>query len=191
MSNTIRCFLAVKIPAETALRRVLKELSAMGRALKAVEPENLHVTLKFFGAADAEAISEIKAIAATAAGKQTRGQLTLAGIGVFPHAQRPNVIWAGLEGTGAQTLTALAEELEGSLEPLGFKREDRPFIPHLTLARVKARPPEELRVLLARHAKTAFGTAAVDEIVLIRSELGPEGSRYTIVERFPLAASAN
>src|SRR5580704_1179799 len=187
MSNTIRCFLALKVPADTVLRRVLKELSAMGRALKAVEPENLHVTLKFFAAVEPNVIPEIQAIAARAAGQQIRSQLTLTGLGVFPHAQRPNVIWAGLEGAGAKTLIAIAEEIEEPLGKLGFVREDRPFTPHLTLARMKARPPEALRDLLARHAKTVFGTAPVEEIELIRSEPGPEGSRYTILGSCALA----
>jgi RNA 2',3'-cyclic 3'-phosphodiesterase len=186
MSDTIRCFLALKIRAEPALRRVLKELAEMGRALKAIEPENLHVTLKFFAAAEPALIPEIHAVATLAAARQTRDQLTLAGLGVFPHAQRPNVVWAGLAGPGAQTLGALARDLETSLEPLGFPREDRPFTPHLTLARVKAKPPETLRELLACHTKTVFGTAAVDEIELIRSELGPDGPRYTVLERSPL-----
>jgi 2'-5' RNA ligase len=190
MSNTIRCFLALKIPAETTLRRVLKELSAMGRALKAVEPENLHVTLRFFVAVEPPLTPEIQAIAAKAAAQQIRGELTLTGLGVFPHAQRPNVIWAGLEGAGAKSLIAIAEEIEGPLEKIGFVREDRPFTPHLTLARVKARPPDELRELLARHTKTVFGTAPVEEIQLIRSEPGPEGSRYAMLERFPLAEHA-
>jgi 2'-5' RNA ligase len=190
MSNPIRCFLALRIPAETALRRVLKELSEMGRALKAVEPENLHVTLKFFAAAEPAFVPQITAIAAAAADRQTRTQLTLAGLGVFPHAQRPSVIWARLEGPGAQTLSALAQELEESLEAIGLRREERPFVPHLTIARVKAKPPEALHELLARHAKSVFGTAPIDEIELIRSEPGPEGSRYTILERWPLAERA-
>jgi RNA 2',3'-cyclic 3'-phosphodiesterase len=187
MSDTIRCFLALKIRAEPALRRVLKELAEMGRALKTVEPENLHVTLKFFAAAEPNLVPEIHAVATRAAAQQTRAQLTLAGLGVFPHAQRPNVVWAGLAGPGAQTLSALALDLETALEPLGFPREDRPFTPHLTLARVKAKPPEALRELLARHAKTVFGTTAVDELELIRSELGPDGPRYTVLERSSLA----
>jgi 2'-5' RNA ligase len=190
MSHTIRCFLALKVPAETALRRVLRELADMGRALKAVEPENLHITLKFFAAAEPNLIPEIHAIATVAAARHTRGQLTLTGLGVFPHAQRPNVVWAGLAGTGAQTLSALAADLEGPLETLGFEREARPFQPHLTLARVKAKPPDALHELLARHAKTVFGTAAVDEIELIRSEPGPDGSRYTVLESCPLAGPA-
>jgi 2'-5' RNA ligase len=190
MSNTIRCFLALKIPAETALRRVLKELAAMGRALKAVEPENLHVTLKFFAAVEPNLIPEITAIAAKAASRQVCSQLTLTGLGSFPHAQRPNVIWAGLEGDGAKSLVAIAGEIEAPLEKIGFVKEDRPFTPHLTLARVKARPPEELRELLARQAKTVFGTVTAEEIELIRSEPGPEGSRYTVLERCPFAQHA-
>jgi 2'-5' RNA ligase len=187
MSNTIRCFLALKMPAETALRRILKELAAMGRALKAVEPDHLHVTLKFFAAVEPEVVEGINAIAATVASRHERGQITLSGLGVFPHAQRPNVIWAGLDGPGARTLSALASDLDEPLEKIGLTREDRPFQPHLTLARVKARPPEALRELLARNTTTVFGTAAVDEIELIRSELGSEGSRYTVLERFPLS----
>ncbi len=191
MPDTIRCFLALKIPADTALRRMLKELGAMGRALKTVEPENLHVTLKFFAAAEPESISEIATIAKAAAGKHVHSQLTLTALGAFPHAERPNVIWVGLAGPGAQTLSAIAGDLEEALETIGFERENRPFAPHLTLARVKFRPPEELRALLARHSKTVFGTSTVDEIVLIRSEPGPDGSRYTVLEHFPLGANAN
>ncbi|HET6324338.1 MAG TPA: RNA 2',3'-cyclic phosphodiesterase [Planctomycetaceae bacterium] len=191
MPDTIRCFLAVKITAEPALRRVVRDLSEMGRALKAVELENLHVTLKFVASADLNLIPQITAIAATAASHQTQSHLTLTGLGVFPHAQRPSVVWTGCEGPGAKTLSALAKDLETALEPLGFEREDRPFVPHLTLARVKAKPPEALYELLARHAKTNFGTAAINEIELIRSELGSDGPRYAALGSFPLATPAS
>jgi 2'-5' RNA ligase len=189
MTDAIRCFLAVKIPAETALRRVLRELSEMGRALKAVEPENLHVTLKFLGPTDPELLPEILKLAESAASSQTRGQLTVVGLGAFPHLQRPNVVWAGLEGQAAKTLSVLAGQLEESLEPMGFAREERKFIPHLTLARVKAKPPDTLRQLVERHAKTDFGTATVEEIELIRSEPGPGGSIYTVLERCALPSA--
>jgi RNA 2',3'-cyclic 3'-phosphodiesterase len=107
---------------------------------------------------------------------------------VFPHAERPNVVWAGLRG--ADTLASLAAELEAGLEPHGFPRENRPFVPHLTLARVKARPPESLRELLSRHAKTAFGQAKIDHVEFIRSEPGPEGSRYTVLAAAPLGTTS-
>ena len=151
----------------------------MGRALKAVDPDNLHVTLKFLGNTDVNLVPDVCSLLEQAARAHGPCVLTVSGLGVFPHAQRPNVVWAGLEG--AQTLVALAADLETGLERHGFARENRPFVPHLTLARVKAKPPESLRDLLSRHAKTQFGTATIDRVELIRSELGPEGSRYTVL----------
>ena len=159
----------------------------MGRALKTVEPADLHVTLKFFAEVEPNLIPEITAIAAKAASRQVRSQLTLTGLGVFPHAQRPSVVWAGLEGAGVQTVIAIAKQIESPLEKLGFVPEDRPFTPHLTLARVKARPPEDLGELLTRHAKTVFGTVTTEEIDLIHSEPTSEGFRYTVLAQFRLA----
>lgn len=184
MSESIRCFIAIKIPRLDPLRRVLKELAAMGRALKTVDPDNLHVTLKFLGNTDLNLVPDVRALLERAAEARGSCVLTVTGLGAFPHAQRPNVVWAGLEG--AQTLAALAADLETGLERHGFARESRPFVPHLTLARVKARPPEILQDLLSRHAKTRFGTATIDHVELIRSEPGPDGSRYTLLATSPL-----
>ncbi|HEX4071327.1 MAG TPA: RNA 2',3'-cyclic phosphodiesterase [Planctomycetaceae bacterium] len=184
MSELIRCFIAIRIPGFDPLRRVLKELAQMGRALKAVEPGNLHVTLKFLGDTDVNRISQIGSLVEQVAQSRQPCVVKVAGLGVFPHLERPNVVWAGLEG--AETLAAIAADLETGLEEFGFAREYRPFVPHLTLARVKARPPESLRPLLSRHAKTDFGTATIDQVELIRSELGPEGSKYTVLTSVPL-----
>jgi RNA 2',3'-cyclic 3'-phosphodiesterase len=184
MSERLRSFIAVRIPASAALRPVVRELAEMGRAVKSVDPDHLHVTLKFLGDVNAERMPEISSILQTAAAAQCRCELTIAGLGVFPHAQRPNVVWAGLEG--AQVLQALAAELQSAFEPLGFAREDRPFVPHLTLARIKARPPQSLHELLARHQKTRFGTATVESVELFRSDLGPEGPKHTVLSSAPL-----
>jgi RNA 2',3'-cyclic 3'-phosphodiesterase len=187
MSPAIRCFIAVKILAPNPLRRTLRALSEMGRAIKAVDIDNLHLTLKFLGDTDPDLVPEIGSLLAQKAAAH-RGQpcvITLTGLGVFPNAQRPNVLWAGIHG--AEMLVALAEELETALEPLGFARERRPFVPHLTLARVKAKPPESFHDVLNRHAKTQFGTVAVTEVALMRSELEREGSRYTVLATSPLS----
>jgi RNA 2',3'-cyclic 3'-phosphodiesterase len=186
MPELIRCFIAIKIPGFDPLRRVVKELAQMGRALKAVEPDNLHVTLKFLGDTDLDLIGEIGSLVERVANCRQPCVVKVAGLGVFPHLERPSVVWAGL--AGAETLAAIAADLETGLEEFGFARENRPFVPHLTLARVKARPPESLRPLLSRHAKTEFGTATVDQIELIRSELRPEGSKYTVLASAPLRA---
>jgi RNA 2',3'-cyclic 3'-phosphodiesterase len=186
MPELIRCFIAIKIPDFDPLRRVLKELAQMGRPLKAVDPSNLHVTLKFLGDTDLDLIGEIGSLVEQVAQPRQPCVVKVAGLGVFPHLERPNVVWAGL--AGAEALTEIAADLETGLEEFGFARENRPFVPHLTLARVKARPPEALRPLLSRHAKTDFGIATIDQIELIRSELGPEGSKYTVLASARLGA---
>lgn len=184
MPELIRCFIAIKIPGFQPLRQVLAELGQMGRALKSIDADNLHVTLKFLGNTDVSLIPEIRSVVEQACGSQNPCVVTVKGLGVFPHMQRPNVVWAGLEG--AETLAAIAADLETALEPYGFARENRPFVPHLTLARVKARPPESLRSLLTRHEKTQFGSTTIDQVELIRSEPGPEGSKYTVLASAPV-----
>jgi len=188
MPDSIRTFLAIKIPSLDPLRRVLKELAGMGRALKIVDADNLHVTLKFLGQTDIKLVPEVRALMERAAQVRASCELSIAGLGVFPHAQRPNVVWAGLEG--ADTLASLTADLEAGLEPHGYPRESRPFLPHLTLARVKARPPDSLRALLSRHAKTPFGQAKIEHVEFIRSEPGPDGSRYTVLASAPLEAGS-
>jgi 2'-5' RNA ligase len=188
MPDSIRTFIAIKIPRLEPLRRVLKELAGMGRALKAVDPDNLHVTLKFLGQTEMDLIPEVRALMERAARSRESCELSVARLGAFPHVDRPSVVWAGLEG--AETLAALAAELEADLDPHGFPRENRPFVPHLTLARVKARPPESLHELLTHHAKTQFGRTKIDQLEFIRSELGPEGSRYTVLAAAPLGTSS-
>jgi RNA 2',3'-cyclic 3'-phosphodiesterase len=188
MAELIRCFLAVKIPGFKPLRQVLAELAQMGRALKSVDADNLHVTLKFLGNTDINLIPEIHSLVEQAARSRNPCVVKVEGLGVFPHVQRPNVVWAGLEG--AETLAAIAAELETGLERYGFARESRPFVPHLTLARVKARPPESLRALLSHNGKTHFGSATIDQIELIRSEPGPEGPKYTVLASATLGGPA-
>jgi 2'-5' RNA ligase len=181
VSESIRCFIAVKIPGFDPLRRIIQDLGNMGRALKAVDADNLHVTLKFLGNTTVELVDNIRAELEAATRCRRPSGLTVVGLGAFPHAQRPNVVWAGFEGDGVETLAGLAGDLESRLERLGFASENRPFVPHLTLARVKAKPPESLEKLLLRNAKTPFGATTIEHVELIRSELGPDGPRYTVL----------
>ncbi len=111
--------------------------------------------------------------------------MKVAGLGVFPHlrAARASFGLASRAGNAGGNRGRLGERVSKNL---ASPRENRPFVPHLTLARVKARPPESLRPLLSRHAKTEFGTATIDQVELIRSELGPEGAKYTVLTSAPL-----
>lgn len=181
MSQTVRAFIAAKAPCTSDLKPVLRDLGAMGRALKAVSADHLHVTLKFLGDVSLERTVGVGRALAEAARGVSAIDAKLRGVGAFPHAGRPSVIWAGL--VGAEPLLELSGRLEALLEQQGFAREARAFHPHVTLARVKSRPPDELQALLKRHADSPFGAAPLRSIELYQSELRPQGPRYTVLAR--------
>jgi len=183
----IRTFIAVKIPASPPLRKVARQLAEMGQPVKSVAVDNLHVTLKFLGESDPELLPEIGDIVRAAAAPELAFQLRVVGLGAFPHLGRPSVDWAGMED--AETLVAIAEKLEKRLKPLGYQPARRKFHPHLTLARVRSKPPAELRTLVTEHESTEFGAATVESVLLVQSELRPEGARYTILHSTKLVGT--
>lgn len=187
MSDRIRAFLGVPAPAVRSLTVVVEKLRRLGRAIRPVAPGDWHVTLKFLGdvsVADVAALAETLRTAAAPVG-QTR--CTLQGLGVFPTRERPSVVWAGVQH--AEVLSDLAERVEAACEPLGFPREGRPFHPHLTLARIKSRPPAELAALLQEHEQTHFGDWEVTSVVLFQSLRERSGARYVPLATFPLAVN--
>ncbi len=183
MSDTIRTFIAVKIPAlgesGRQLQQVLKSLAAMHWPVAAVLPNNLHITLKFLGDTPISRFEAIQQAVVAAVKDQPPFTLQMEPLGAFPSVDRPSVVWAGL--VGAEPLAALTERLEMSLSPLGYPRESRPFQPHLTLARIKGCPPGELFELLRRHSQTDFGSVEIRSVEFIRSDLHREGAKYSVL----------
>ena len=175
----LRTFIAIKIPSTPALRPVLAQLNQMGSSLKPVSAAHLHLTLKFLGDTPEPQIAEIGEIVSQAAARTTAFDIRLVGLGAFPNVHRPDVIWAGIETS--DTLLSLAATLESILEPLEFRREAREFHPHLTLARVKAKPPPSLFRLLDEHATTDFGTVHISSVELFQSELQRSGPKYSVL----------
>jgi len=144
-----------------------------------VAPGNLHLTLKFLGAVPEERIDAIVA-ALTRSGLDLRPfEARLHGLGAFPSATRPRIVWAGVT-EGAPEMVELARRVDTALAELGFAREERPFSPHVTLGRVR-RPGRDPVLTEALGSATAreFGRMRVPGAALMRSELGPRGARYT------------
>ncbi len=188
MSETFRAFVAIDLPerVRAALGAAQQTLKSYGVRAKWVRLPSIHLTLKFLGNIDAGLTDEIaEAMAASAKG---RDGLTLAakGIGVFPHARRPRVIWAGLSGQ-LEVLKSLAETLDAHLADLGFPRETRAFKGHLTLGRVKAKIVAD-RLQAAMHELETFETDGfeVSQFILYKSELRPSGAVYSRVKEVPL-----
>jgi RNA 2',3'-cyclic 3'-phosphodiesterase len=183
MASTLRTFIGIRIPPTDELRDVLKTLGRMGKAIKPTAADSLHLTLKFLGETPSEQVAEISQHVQETAAAYRGFTTRLLGCGAFPDAARPRVIWVGLQPPGE--LDLLSMELDERLTPLGFPPESRGYHPHVTVARVKFRPPDELRTLLTAHREGDFGLAMISAVEFIQSQPGPTGSTYST-----LAASA-
>ena len=188
----IRTFLAIELP-ET-IRRKIEEVQGDLRSSRAdvrwVNPEKIHLTLKFFGNIEEAKIDPIvKAVAGPVSNTQAF-PLGVKGTGTFPHSRNPRVIWMGLvDGKGI--LIPLQRQLETELERIGFEPEGRAFQPHLTLGRVNSsRGREELVQRMERHQEEEFGEFEVSKVVLFKSDLRPTGPIYTPLREVRLGGAS-
>jgi 2'-5' RNA ligase len=153
-----------------------------------VAPENFHLTVKFLGAVDTDRVAAVERALGEAVTGLAGFGLSLRGLGAFPSAARPRVIWAGVAHGGAE-LAAVAARVERTLSPLGFPAEDRPFSAHVTLGRVRTpRRNPKLAAALAASAEVELGRVAVARISLMRSDLSTRGARYSELAGHALAA---
>jgi 2'-5' RNA ligase len=152
-----------------------------------VARDNLHLTLKFLGDVEAERLGDVTAALAAALAGCPAFDLSIEGLGAFPTASRPRVLWAGV-GEGREAAAALARCVDAALAPLGFPPESRPFAAHVTLGRVRV-PRTDRRLAEALAASGALGRQRVSHAALMRSDLSPRGSRYTEVAALPLAGA--
>jgi 2'-5' RNA ligase len=181
----MRTFIAARVAPTPALRRLHEGLSDLGTRFQPAALGTLHVTLKFLGETAPTQLAEICSVTKRIVEKQPRVHGKLVGLGAFPHERRPAVVWVGIEE--AQPLCQIACDLDPELSTLGFAPEGRTFQPHVTLLRVKSRPPEALATMLAVEAATDFGACLIDKIELMQSEPTRTGSRYTTLATFALA----
>lgn len=162
---------------------MLKELGRLGSAVKASSPRGLHCTLKFLGPTAPATAAALGERLPTAVSDSAPLSVELRGIGAFPHFDRPSVVWAGLSSPELSDLQARVESLASEF---GFAPEIRPFHPHVTLARVKHRPPPALQQLLSEHAATEWGRCEVASVELFQSTLTPGGSQYKVLSHASL-----
>jgi RNA 2',3'-cyclic 3'-phosphodiesterase len=185
----MRLFVALEIPSSVRenLAALLKSLRAVSPQTRWVHPENLHLTLKFIGDVPDTTRASIRGALAFVRSDQPI-KLDFRGLGFFPNEEHPRVFWAGIEAS--PNLETLAVDIEKATETLGIPREQRPFSPHLTLARFD-RPglPDQLRSALQENAGRDFGSVRTKQFHLIESKLKPSGAEYTTVESFPFAAA--
>ncbi len=181
-----RTFLAIGI--DKAVRQSVihlqEELAQSGADVKWVEPVNLHLTLLFLGEVDDRELVDICRATSKATAEIKKFSMALKGVGAFPNLRRPRNLWLGVE-QGRESVLSVHAAIEAPLLDLGcYRREARPYSPHLTLGRVNSAEGEEsVAPVLAKHAGRECGETQVSEVLIMSSKLKSSGPEYTVIGR--------
>jgi 2'-5' RNA ligase len=184
----MRTFIAIDLdsPLKEELKALVRDLAPLASHVRWVQAGGMHLTLKFLGeTTDDKAAAVAAALQAIVAGRP-RFMMRLVGMGVFPPGRRlPRVVWVGVE-SGPQ-LPAVQKEIESAASGLGFEPEQREFLPHLTLGRVRfPGPMERLLQEMDSLAGRDFGKMEVGRLTYYRSVLAPGGAEYSVLGEFSL-----
>ncbi len=185
MSEQIRSFIAFDMENEQVLSRLSaaqKLLVETGADLKPVEPQNIHMTIRFLG--DISPSTVDKVYAAMKNVKFTPFSVLLHGLGVFPSLNYPRVVWAGMT-QGVEQLKSIFTQLEPQIRALGFPADTYGFSPHLTIARVRSGiNKQRLAEFVTKKADYEFGTIKADCLRLKKSQLSPKGPTYSTLREY-------
>jgi 2'-5' RNA ligase len=188
--SRIRTFLAVEVPAglQQKAAAVVRALGTGQEAIRWVDPQNIHVTVKFLGDVEDAEIYEVCRVTAEAIADLQPFRVACRGVGAFPNPQRARTVWLGIDDS-AGNFEQLHRRVDDALARLRYPREVRRFQPHLTLGRVRhgKRPAADLTARIREQADVELGEIDVDELTVFSSELTPDGPVYTALSHAPLA----
>jgi 2'-5' RNA ligase len=187
-----RLFIALPLPphVQDAIERAQDELRSALPAPRArwTRREQLHVTLKFLGNVDSQLVDELTGTVAHACARFGPFQLNARGLGMFPNPRRPRVIWVRVADRH-ERLGALHRVVETASAAFTSEKPEPAFTGHATLGRCRFLNRKEtvaLAMLAAEMEHRAFGEWQADAVEIVRSELGPAGSRHTVLAALSL-----
>ena len=193
-SGNWRTFCAIEIPT-TVAARVADHINSLREAFPEVRASwtragKFHLTLKFLGEVPRSRVDDLSRAAEHVTASLAPFKAVVEGTGAFPKSGPPKVLWLGISDFQGE-LTELHKRLENECATEGFAKEERPFHPHLTIARLRA--THDARPLGSLHRDMGFAAVeiSVNELLVIRSELSSEGSKYTVISRRPLTGKAD
>ena len=188
--KSIRAFLAVD-PPEEVLNEVGRIQDRFKKTIQGdirwVRPEGIHLTLKFFGYVSETDIANISQVVKNNIVNVKPFMVNVRRVGVFPSVNRARVLWLGMDGD-IDILIDLQKKIDKGLQEYGFEMENRPFSPHVTLARIKE--PKGLiglAKIIEKSEEYAAGSFSVGGLNLFKSTLTPKGAIYTKLAYFPFA----
>jgi RNA 2',3'-cyclic 3'-phosphodiesterase len=181
----MRLFIAMNFPTELRVRWVAETASLRSAApeVRWVSAAQMHLTVAFLGEQPETIVDKLRPALDAIATTHARFSLEIQGVGAFPNWRRPHVVWLGIAPVAS--LMALAEAVARDCRALGIPGEDRPFHPHITLARIDKRVSQShVRQLAgAARALTARSVAELRSVDLMASTLGPGGARHDVLHR--------
>ncbi|MBN2603679.1 MAG: RNA 2',3'-cyclic phosphodiesterase [Candidatus Thermoplasmatota archaeon] len=182
---SFRGFIAIDIEPFSILKNFQQDIKKTGANVKLVEPENVHITLKFIGDTPEEQIDEICEIISSTVAEIKPFEIRLKGAGVFPNESYLKVIWVGM--SPVDTISTISKILDEKLASLGFEKEKKNFSPHLTIGRVRsAQNKDELIKVIEKYKEITFKTFQVSSIKLKKSQLTPKGPIYSNLKEISL-----
>src|SRR5512140_1503941 len=184
----MRLFVAVDLGDEV-VRTVNEQVQKLRRRApdaKWVDAHKMHVTLVFLGQTDEARAGEVGDAVRAAASGHAPLTISVESGGGFGTKKAPRVLWIGLAGD-VEALGRLQQDVAQRMAALGFEMEQRPFKPHLTLARAREQRGDPALALCAQELEgKSFGKARVAELILFESKLSPKGAQYTPLVKAPL-----
>ncbi len=173
--------------SEETIADFIEELRTLNAGIRWTRRTNLHLTIRFLGSdVPAAIVTALDAELSRIASETSPFTLRARGCGVFPNLSRPRVIWIDLQGS---PLIQLADRVEHAAQACGLPAEERGYVPHLTIGRVRdLRRWDLIRSILVASNDRPFGASTIDSMILYRSVLGPESSTYEELARYPLTA---
>jgi len=176
----VRTFVAIFPPQSVrqALFRAARDLPTI-QDFRLISPEKLHVTLKFLGDVAGDTLGQVKQALEPLSERHEPFEARTSDFGAFPSEKKARILWAGV-GEGSESLRTVAQSVEDLLQTAGFAREQRPYVPHLTLARARGRQ--------AKLENTGLSAPAlrftVYSVELVESVPEAGGVTYSILQTY-------
>lgn len=183
-----RIFIAISPAAalQQRLTELLVPLQGSMPSWRWIRPADIHLTLRFLGNVSTNRLDAICQALTCHTQAQPPFLLSARSLGCFPTPVHPRVLWVGIDDI-SEALRSLYDQVSTALVPLGFPREDRPFRPHLTLARAKPYVVyRQLDVILQQYRGHHIGNFLVQQLYVFQSQLRPGGPLYTVLHTIPL-----
>lgn len=182
-----RTFIAINIPLESSIVEQICKLKAefVNEKIKWVDTHQYHITIQFLGNVENSKIDPINESLTKVTGNFSGFSLELTEFGVFKNLHNPRVFWIGFKP--CEDLVILQKAIENEMTIYGFEKSDKPFSPHLTIARIKMlKQSHKLKEIIDLYKGKVMQVIEIGEIILYESILKPEGPEYNIIKKHSL-----